>query len=416
MANRAELAGRFFKAATPTAIGLAVAEGRLTVDDRLVDHFPDLVPADAGDLLKAIRIRHLLTMSSGHEQARFLPLYRPSPNRAAILADVPAVEPGSRFDYSNSCSYMLAALVERVTGETLADYLGPRIFAPLGIERRHWLRTEEGVTNGGWGLHLTTRELARFGQLYLDRGRHHGRQLIPEAWIDEATSKQIDSWNQAALHDWRLGYGYQFWRGSHGSYRMDGLMGQFCVVLPALDAFVVTTAGTLRTQRLLELIWEVVVPTLGGSAPPPPPDTPLRPLSPTSPRFGELAGRVFRIGERIVLPTRLYDGQSPLATFAITAGNDGLELIAADETARYRLRVGTEDWVGGTTPFGTGYPEPYRARGGWETASRFVVDLVFTEAGYRLSLAFDLDTAQVGLTLPLNPGLEGRLVIGRPFP
>lgn len=406
------------KSFVSTAIGIAVAEGRLTVEDRVVDLFPHYLPDARDPHRNAIRVKHLLTMSSGHLQPLFPPLSRPAPTLAGFLASTPVVPPGSRFDYSNFCSYTLAAIVERLSGETLGAYLKPRILEPLGIELRDWLRTEEGVTNGGWGLHLTTRELARFGQLYLDRGVWQGAQLVPADWIAEATGKRIESWNHAGNTDWRRGYGYQFWRSAHG-YRMDGLMGQFALVLEDLDALVVTTAGTLRTQRLLELVWENIVPALGGTTParipgPPAAEQPRR--TSTSPRSPEISGTPFRLGEPIVLPTRLYGGQVPIVSFGIEIDGESLSLVATDRNAGYRLSVGIADWAEGVTPFCTGYPEPYRARAGWETGSRLVVDLVFTEAGLRMKFVFDVDPAQLTVTLPANPGLESRMLICRPFP
>ena len=117
-------------------------------------------------------------------------------------------------------------------------------------------KSEEGVNNGGWGMHLTTRELARFGQLYLQHGIWEGCRILPGAWVNEATSKRAGSWGNAGAPDWTMGYGYQFWQGRHGSHRADGLLGQFCLLLPRLDALIVTTAGTLATQRILDLAWE----------------------------------------------------------------------------------------------------------------------------------------------------------------
>lgn len=410
------------KSFTSTAVGLAVAEGRLSVDDRVIDIFPELVPATPDAHRNELRVGHLLTMSSGHRQEAFPPLYRPLPSLAAFVSGRPSVAPGSRFDYSNPCSYTLAAIVERVTGETISDYLRPRILEPLGIACRPWLRSDEGVTNGGFGLHLTTRELSRFGQMLLQRGMWEGQQLVPAAWIDEATGRRVDSWNAAGKVDWLQGYAYQFWRGRHGSFRADGLMGQFCIVLPERDALVVTTAGTLQTQRLLDLVWELVLPALdapGGQLDDAPmPAFSSRPIdSRPSSRARELAGVEFAFGEPILLPTRLYAGQAPIRAAHCEITGDTLSLVLRDERGDYRLPLGQASWTAGITPVCTGYPEPCRGRAVWTSQTSLAVDLVFTEAGFRLGLVFDLEPVmQVTVTQPANPGMEGRKVIGRPFP
>jgi CubicO group peptidase (beta-lactamase class C family) len=407
------------KSFTSTAIGLCVAEGRLTVEDRVVDLFPELVPADADAHRDALKVKHLLTMSSGHLQPVSSALARPVPSIAGFIADKPTVPPGSRFDYSNYCSYTLAAIVERLTGETVGQYLRPRLLDPLGIELRDWLRSEEGVTNGGWGLHLTTREVARFGQFLLQRGEWEGRQLVPASWIDEATGRRVASWGNAGMQDWTHGYGYQFWQCPHDGYRADGLMGQLCIVLPKLDAVVMTTAGTMRTQRLLDLIWENVLPALTS----PSGDTANEPAfsdepagAADSPNADKLGGVTFRFGEPFVVPTRLYGGQAPIVGAGIELSGDTPAVVLTDRNARYRLPVGMNSWAGGVSPVSTAYPEPYRGFLRWESETSLVTELVFTEAGFRLRLAFNTAPLQLVAVLPANPGLESRSLIGRPFP
>ena len=304
------------KSFTSSAIGLAIADGLLTVEDRVVDIFPDLAPHPIDQHLAALRVKHLLTMSAEHPA---LPGPRTSPSVAAFLAEKLVLPPGSRFDYSNRCSYLLAAIVQRLTGEPLDDYLRPRLFDPLGIAVRPWLKSEEGVNNGGWGLHLTTRELARFGQLYLQRGIWEGCRILPGAWVSEATSKRVELWGNAGAPDWSAGYGYQFWQGRHGSHRADGLLGQFCLLLPRLDALIATTAGTLATQRILDLAWETLLPALGEVAGAAADDAmPAFPSALTgaagSPRARELDRVTFVLGEPFPLPTRFYGGEVPIVS------------------------------------------------------------------------------------------------------
>ena len=407
------------KSFVSSAVGLAVADGLIAVDDRVLDILPELRPADPDARQEGLSIRHLLTMSSGHRQVTLAPPARPVPSLAGFVGERPAVEPGSRFDYNNSCSYALAAIVERVTGETLAEYLRPRLLEPLGIAVRPWLRTEEGITNGGWGLHLTTREVSRFGQLLVQRGRWEGKQVLPSAWIEEATGRRVDCWGNGGSADWTQGYGYQFWRGSHGTYRADGLLGQFCVVFPEHEAVVVTTAGTMRTQRLLELIWEHVVPLVkaGTGEAGPVAFAEDRPGLEGPTQGGGLDGVTLVFGEPIILPTRLYFGQSPVRNVTLDLAGSAPALLIADDRARYRLDIGMGRWAAGVTPLSSGFPEPYKARAAWTSDHALEVDLVFTEAGYRMGFAFHLDPhLYLHLTLPANPGLDGRRLTGRPYP
>ena len=406
------------KSFTSSAIGLVIADGLLTVEDRVVDIFPDLAPHPIDPHLAELRVKHLLTMSAEHAS---LPGPRMSPSVTAFLAERLVLPPGSRFDYSNSCSYMLAAIVQRLTGEPLSEYLRPRLFEPLGIAVRPWLASEEGVNNGGWGLHLTTRELARFGQLYLQHGNWEGCRILPGAWVSGATGKRVESWGNAGAPDWAAGYGYQFWQGRHGSYRADGLLGQFCLVLPQRDALIVTTAGTLTTQRILDLAWQILLPALeqagGATADDAMPAFPSRPRGAAgSPRAQELGGVTFVLGEPFPLPTRFYDGEVPIVSAKTELVDDAVVLVLTDGRATYRLPVGVNTWAGGTSPVSTGYPEPYKGLARWEAPDRLTIELVFTEGGFRMTLVFGLDPLQLTLKAPANPGLEGRSIVGRPFP
>ncbi len=409
------------KSFVASAIGLAIADGLLTVDDRVVDIFPDLAPDPIDAHLAELRVKHLLTMSAEHAARPAAPGARDMPSVAAYLAERLALPPGSRFEYSNPSSYVLAAVVQRLAGEPLDAYLRPRLLDPLGIALRPWLSSEEGVNNGGWGLHLTTRELARFGQLYLQQGMWQGQRLLPAAWVNEATSKRIASWGNAGASDWVAGYGYQFWRNHREGYRADGLLGQFCIVLPRLDALIAITAGTLNTQRTLDLAWETLVPALDGVVDPVSSEAnPAFPATttgaPGSPRAYELSVTTFVLSEPLALPTRLYGGQVPIVSAKLEWRDDGVALILTDRNATYRLPIGVDTWAGGTSPISTGYPEPYKGLARWEAPDRLAVELVFTEGGFRTTFVFSLDPLALTLKTPANPGLECRTIVGRPFP
>ena len=173
-------------------------------------------------------------------------------------------EPGSLFVYNTAATYMLSAILQKLTGQTLLDYLTPRLFDPLGIVGATWETCPRGISTGGFGLNIKTEDIAKFGQLYLQQGAWNGQQLLSPEWIDEATRKHIDNDNVAV--EWRQGYGYQFWRCRHNAYRGDGAFGQFCIVLPEKDLVVAITSGTNDMQGVMDGIWEIILPALAGEA------------------------------------------------------------------------------------------------------------------------------------------------------
>src|SRR3954453_24077824 len=177
----------------------------------------------------------------------------------------PDEAPGTLFAYSQPCTYTLASVIQRAAGATLTEYLRPRLFEPLGIGEVGWLTWPPGREQGFSGRFARTEDIAKLGQLYLQRGRWDEAQLLPESYVAQATSRQIDTANQEDNPDWRQGYGFQFWMSRHG-YRGDGAFGQFCVILPEQDVVVVTTASTRDMQAMLDAMWEPLLPALGQSA------------------------------------------------------------------------------------------------------------------------------------------------------
>jgi acetyl esterase/lipase len=241
------------KSFTSTAVGLAVVEGKLSVDDPVLKFFPEDAPAKPSENLKAMRVRDLLTMSTGHEtEAQFA---TNKPWVQSFLAQPVPYKPGTHFLYNTPGTYMLSAIVQKVTGQTVLDYLRPRLFEPLGIENPQWDSSPQGITLGGWGLKIRTEDIAKFGQLYLQKGKWNDKQLVPTAWIEQATAKQVSNGSDPTK-DWDQGYGFLFWRCRHGAYRGDGANGQFCIVLPQQDAVIAITADTRDMQGELNLVWD----------------------------------------------------------------------------------------------------------------------------------------------------------------
>ena len=256
-ANKPHVLWSLSKSFTSTAVGLAVAEGKLSIDDPVLKFFPDQAPAEPSANLKAMRVRDLLTMSTGHQDE--VNLRNEKDWTRAFLAQSVPHKPGTHFKYNTPATYMQSAIVQKVTGQTVLDYLKPRLFEPLGIESPKWDSSPEGISLGGYGLFLRTEDIAKFGQLYLQKGQWQGKQLVPSEWIEQATSKQVSNGSDPS-RDWDQGYGFQFWRCRHDAYRGDGRDGQFCIVLPKLDAVIAITANTGDMQAELNVVWDKLLP------------------------------------------------------------------------------------------------------------------------------------------------------------
>jgi len=249
------------KSFTSTAIGLAVAEGRLSVDDPVLKFFPDKAPAEPSANLRAMRVRDLLTMNTGQhaEDIATVRLESQGDLIAKFLALPVAHKPGTHFVYNSGATYTLSAIIQKLTGETVRDYLRPRLFEPLGIGNPKWDESSEGISIGASGLHIRTEDIARLGQLYLRKGMWQGKQLLPAAWVAEATARQVSNGSDPD-GNWDQGYGYQFWRCPHGFYRGDGAFGQYCIVMEEYDAVLAMTCGTRDMGAVMNTAWEFLLP------------------------------------------------------------------------------------------------------------------------------------------------------------
>ncbi|WP_022881764.1 serine hydrolase domain-containing protein [Gryllotalpicola ginsengisoli] len=354
------------KAFTSMAVGLAIAEGALGLDEPTHAVFPEH-PEVPGQT-----IRHLLTMTTGHDRDSFA-LMRPMPDRdwVRVFFELAApYPPGEHFVYDTGASYVLGAAVSRRTGLSLTDFLQPRLFEPLGWPRPHWERDPRGQEHAGTGLKLTTRQLAEFGQLLLQRGRWEGRQLVPADYVEAASAHQTrNPW--FASHESRIGYGFQLWRSTHG-FRADGMWGQFAAVIPELQLVVATTSGSFDANRILETAWRHLLPGVDPAFAPP---------------TGHPDGAVFTPGGRRV-PDPVFDEADASREAALSGirfrlqgnrlGVDELTVeFAPDQVALVlsgsgivaeRLVAGRGGWVPGRTAL---WPEeqlpevPYAAWAGW---------------------------------------------------
>ena len=263
------------KSFTATAVGMAVDEGLLKVTDKLVDFFPGKLPAEVSDNLKAVTVHDLLTMNSGQEtEARF----RGSDDWVSAFLSHPFTKkPGTWYCYNSLGTYMLSAIVQKLTGQKILDYLTPRLFEPLHIEIPVWEESPQGINAGGWGLMLKTEDMAKFGQLFLQEGVWNGKQLVSKEWVKEASKYQVPSVPAGTRPDeveqkgltpqnctFLLGYGYQMWRCPDNAYRADGARGQYIIVVPDSDAVIAVTANSANLQAEQDLIYKYLFPALAA--------------------------------------------------------------------------------------------------------------------------------------------------------
>jgi CubicO group peptidase (beta-lactamase class C family) len=266
-ADKPHILNSLSKSFNSTAVGLAIEEGKLRLDDPVLKFFPNDAPADPSENLKAMTVRDLLTMTCGHDTEP--KAVRGAPSVKQFLAHPVVYKPGTHFQYNTMGSYTLSAIVTKVTGQTSLDFLKPRLFEPLGIDHPQWDSSPEGYSLGGYGLKLCTEDIAKFGQLYLQKGKWNGKQLIPEQWVEQATSKQVPNDQEGHSKigiDWQQGYGFQFWRCTHNAFRGDGAGGQLCVVIPEKDAVIAITADTSNFQGEMNAIWDKLYPAFGAGA------------------------------------------------------------------------------------------------------------------------------------------------------
>ncbi len=259
------------KSFTSTAIGFAVSENLISVSDKVISFFPDYLPDTISENLADLEIRDLLSMTVGQEPEPSFGKVMDSENWIKEVLAAPIVhKPGTKFLYNSFGTYLLAAIIHEVSGENVIDYLKPRLFEPLNISGMDWEVDPMGINVGGWGLRIKTEDMAKLGQLYLQKGTWHGKQILSEEWVVEATSSKILqspelSEDERNKSDWLQGYGYKFWRSRHNSYRGDGAFGQYILVLPEHDAVIAITSETHDMQAELNLVWEHLLPAFNDS-------------------------------------------------------------------------------------------------------------------------------------------------------
>ena len=393
------------KSFTSTAVGFAVAEGKLSLDDPVLKFFPDEAPAEPSVNLRAMRVRDLLRMNTGNDteapiRVNFPSLQTETWTKTFLTHPVP-FKPGTHFLYNSPATYMLSAIVQKVTGLTVLEYLRPRLFEPLGFKDPAWVSSPQGINAGAYGLSVRTEEIANFGELYLQKGMWNGKQLIPATWVQQATSMQTST-GSAPASDWDQGYGFQFWRSRHNSFRGDGAFGQYCMVIPELDAVVAITSGVRNMQQVMNLVWDKLLPAMKPGRVPENPaarrqlEARLAALkvkfpngSSSSPISSRVSGKWFEFSENdrgIKAVSFDFNSTSPV-------------LIVRTATGETRMTVAPDTWSRGRGLFTNGLdrilavpPNPLAATSGaWTSPDTFTVKIVLYETPFYSTLNFKFD-------------------------
>lgn len=401
------------KSFTATAVGFAVAEKLLTVDDKVISFFPDKLPVEISPNLGALRVKDLLSMSVGMEKEPMVMVVNDDWAKVFLNWKIEN-EPGTKFLYNSAATYMLSAIVQKVTGQRVIDYLKPRLFEPLGIEGIDWETDPQGINTGGWGLRLKTEDMAKFGQLFLQKGKWNGKQIIAESWVEEASSKKIlqnPSASQAKRDssDWMQGYCYQMWRSRNNSYRGDGAMGQFIIVLPEKDAVIITTAEIQDMQAEFNLIWEHLLPAFES-------EKPLKKSKNTAKLKAQLAALALPINtlsphtqKDTIISNKTYSLKSKMPNeISFDFKNDICTLTLKQDTVSYQIPFGNGKWALSETnrfgPYLVGAAKnnrnglnPFKVAGSysWLSDNKIVFNLRYIESPHTESIMCEFDKEKI---------------------
>ncbi|UQU63207.1 beta-lactamase family protein [Couchioplanes caeruleus] len=388
-ADRPTLLYSVTKSFTSTAVGLVIADGLLALGDRVVDVLPDHVPDDVSEHARRLTVHDLLSMTTGHATDSLGEAWELEPDDLVKgFLRVPFT--GTGFAYDNATTFVLARIVERVTGRDLREFLDERLLQPMGAGCADWDLVASGKAFGFHGLHLTTEAVAAYGELLLRGGRWGDRQLVPREWVEAATRPH--SVIPPSVDDSARGYGYQFWVSEHGFYA-DGAFGQHCVVIPSLDLVVVVTSHSPEPGGTPDAVWECLSPGIGR---------------PGSARDDEvLADRLRRLSFPLVAG-RAGPGRTAKATVVAAADPPlpaGSAVVVEPVDGGWRLRlesIGTVEVGHGGWRESSPLGRPVVASGAWQ-GDTFVADLFVITTPHRVRLMVDGGTATATWsTVPLT--------------
>ncbi|MEQ8707053.1 MAG: serine hydrolase [Phaeodactylibacter sp.] len=399
------------KSFTSTAIGFAVQEGLLSLDDLVVSFFPDKKIGEPDRYWNQMRIRDLLTMNTGHAEERWPDANTEDWAQLFLGSDLDFL-PGTHFKYNSMATYMLSAILQRATGEKLVDYLDKRLFQPLRIPKPDWKTCPDGVNTGGWGLQIRTEDIARLGQFYLQKGEWEGRQLLAREWVEQATSKQVSNGSDPES-DWAQGYGFQFWQCRHGAYRGDGACGQFCIVMPEQDAIIAITSGTPDMHRLLQVVWEVLLPAMRAE-----------PLFPQPEKEAKLRERLSNLKLPLVQEVSTAEARITDGVFQMKPNNASLESVGfhlQEETPHiiFERTAGTDTlWLGQKTyrkgevihalPYTENLEPEVAANGGWASPNIYEARVYLFHSPARITYTFQFEGGRLVMKSHLHQALLGR--------
>lgn len=374
------------KSFTSSAIGLLADRGKIDLDERIVDIFSNEVPAKVSENLAQLRVRNLLTMNVGKKDH----LLRDGGDWVKeFLSKDFFRKPGTGFKYDSDATYMLAAIVEKKSGMKMMDYLQKNMFDQIGIAKAWTTCSPQGIPCGGWGMNMTTRELARFGQLYLNRGDWDGKRVLSSDWVSLATTRQTWSgWQNVGVKalgegtDWEQGYGFQFWRCRHGAYRADGAGGQYTVVIPEKDMVVSAHAGLGDFPKELDLIWDNLLPVLKDA-----------PLAENPSAQKKLADRLAKLAIKPVEFARARKWTTPFE-FSLRENSRGFKSVRFDpkdgggcictlvtRAGEQKFPAGTGEWQKGSIRIDT---ENYEGLGAYIGEHKTMASCGFVTGGFHL--------------------------------
>jgi CubicO group peptidase (beta-lactamase class C family) len=401
------------KSFTSTAVGLASQEGKLDIRDLVLQHFPELAPKAPAEQMKHMRIFDLLRMNTGH-QNDMLPLLEARKDgqlRRAFLESPVEFKPGTRFVYNSAATYMLAAIVQQVSGTTLEEYLKPRLFEPLGIDDYYWGKSAEGVNVGQGGLMLHTEDLAKFGLLYLQKGVWQGKRLLSEHWVREATARQTATGGDPGSN-WDYGYGFQFWQNKVTGYRADGAFGQFSMVLPEYDAVIAITSGTPDMGGVMDTVWDALLPALRPQALP----TDVTARTRLKEKLAGLSLPVQSGAPTAELAAGVSKAEYAFPKNEMNLERAGVDFSGAapvihfhDPDGEHDIPCGLAEWKRSTTAYQrriakvfSGEQHGVAASCGWTDDHTFVAKLCFYETPYTVTHTFGYSKGQLTLDLEHN--------------
>lgn len=401
------------KSFASTAIGFALDEGLLSEDDFVTSFFPEDLPETVSEHLAAMRVRHLLSMATGHTTDTTERVGQTNTWVKNFLSLPPEKAPGSIFCYNSGATFMLSAILQKVTGMKLVDYLQPRLFEPLSMSQARWDETPQGMSLGFSGFYTTTESVAKLGQLYLQKGIWQGERLLSEKWIETATREHISnvSTTEVKTADWEQGYGYQFWRCQHGAYRADGAFGQFCVVMLEQDAVLAVTSAVEDMQAVLDLAYEHLLPAMKAA-----------PLTEVQGEHDVLLKQLSKLtispvrGEKTSTMARAVSGK----TYHLESSSENFQTVTlhfhdedcllsfSDSTRKHEVVCGYNTWQSGTTTLPAevnlfhSHPNKVEASGAWTDANIFTVKIIYIETPHCLTVTFHFDGSKLTLKRKWN--------------